>query len=173
MILQSENKPTFQLFRAWSFLKTKHISTALTPPKAERKQFMNKWVSQAKKPLIDGEAGRTFSNTKLQMLFRKWPIGTTWNDLAGTLLLYVNAFYLKFKLLNHWWSNWARGHCHPLPRQHLTLLWEESLGQRHKLRFRRPGLEPSQMFRSSVVSGKWQTVGNEHVILLSGAGCKG
>lgn len=139
----------------------------------ERKQSMSKRTSQAETLLIDGGAGRTFSNTKLQKLFRKWPLGGTWNDLAGTLLLYVNKFYLKSKLLHQWWSNWTPGHCHPLPCQRLTLFWEENLGQWNRLRLRRLGLEPGQTFSSFIVSGKWQAVGNEQVSLLSGAGCKG
>lgn len=80
---------------------------------------MSEWARLWVKMLIDGELEGHFQHQIIEA-FRKWPLGGAWDDLAGTLLLHVTKFYLKFKLLDPWWSNWMAGDCHPLPHQHFT-----------------------------------------------------
>ena len=140
--------------------------TVFTPQKMQRKQSVSEWVSQAAKLLIDGGAGRTFSNTGLWKLSgndHSRGNGMFWQELFCYLWI-----TFKIQTVESVMVSLDSRHCYPLPHQHLTLSWDENLVYWAKLGLRTLGLEPSQMTpSSSVVSGTWQAIGNEQASLLS------
>lgn len=84
----------FQFHQALSLLRVMpRVMSVL--PKAQGKWVLNEWMNEWAHSSVD-ELEMHFWMIKLQKLFRKWPLGRIWNDLAE-LFSYMQIHFTKIQ----------------------------------------------------------------------------